>query len=286
MLSQQQIEEICKELSQIQDQQKSLENEIQRKVQMLDTFLVVSKKRVLELNAKLESHFKQQTFQESFKRLGEKLNEHCEKSREVQPGELTASLNKLGAKLEEQKTPVLFESATVKVQQILQYNFQRCTNVFNKFVEDTYLSPEYYRLVDDANAFITNKIWENTPAQSIQRIVHNAIETYINKEDFCESKKWLLVDFFEAISKEFNLDNLDLSKKLNIPTIEQMEQFLSGSNQQDDEFVTYTYKFSNPEKVRFLKEIEICPSNPSLIRMLEKESNKVKMFKREGLVIV
>ena len=65
-----------------------------------------------------------------------------------------------------------------------------------------------------------------------------------------------------------------------------MEQFLSGSNQQDDEFVTYTYKFSNPEKVRLLKEIEICPNNPLLIRMLEKESNKVKMFKREGLVIV
>ena len=159
MLSSQQIEEICIELSQIQDQQKSLENEIQRKVEMLETFLVVSKKRVLELNAKLESHFTQQTWKDAFQRLDEKLKEHYGKPREVQPGELTASLNKLGAKLEEQKTPVLFESATVKVQQILQYNFQRCTNVFNKFVEDTYLSPEYYRLVDDANAFITNKIW-------------------------------------------------------------------------------------------------------------------------------
>jgi len=279
MLSQQQIEEICIELSQIQDQQKSLENEIQRKVEMLETFLVVSKKRVLELNAKLESHFKQQTFQESFKRLGEKLNEH----REVQPGELTASLNKLGAKLEEQKTPVLFESATKKVQQMLQDNFQRCTKVFNKFVQDTYLSEEYLRLIDDANAFITNKIWENTPAQSVQRIVQNAIETYITKEDFGESKKWLLVDFFEAMAKEFNIDNLDLSKKLNIPTVEEMENFLSN---EDDEFVSYTYKFSNPEKVRLLKEIEICPNNPLLIRMLEKESNKVKMFKREGLVIV
>ena len=144
--------------------------------------------------------------------------------------------------------------------------------------------------VTNAKKYLINQV--KTKAKGgcdVTIVVDKAIREYMKNEDAEMGELLNTLIFFESVNKVFNPNS-----KIILPcslTGEKESDSSEDSDTSDEEptndFVAYKYKYSNPEKIRHLKRIDSYTSEDRMtIRMFEKESNKTKWFKIEGLVKV
>lgn len=133
--------------------------------------------------------------------------------------------------------------------------------------------------VSNAKKYLINQVkTKATGGCDVTIVIDKAVREYMKKKDAETNERIDATIFLEAVNKVFNPNS-----RLVPYCISDSESDESSDEEcNHDEFKTYTYKYSNPEKIRYLKLVE-CLRTPGIVHMLEKETNKVKCFKIDGL---
>ena len=172
---------------------------------------------------------------------------------------------------------VVERECAIVTNKFIQPYIEQIETVYDEFCENHNLVFGQIPSLQNAKRFILKEVNKASGGCDVTIVLEKAMREYVKKiQQESLDFEWVICNFFNAINQKFNKFQTFVPKPRRNLNVELLSS--------EDEFVKYTYKYSNPEKIRLLKGMNIVHPNNSMVCMLEKDSNKVKNFKRSGLV--